>query len=825
MFMKNSALLLLIFIFSFSLSVSAQRTTTRPTPAKSPQANKVAKENESFEKAAGNANLEARIAALQAFIKDFPTSDKKNRAAELIVSARAQIGDEKLKNGEKEKGIEFFKAAVADAPVPVSDELFANVILQIPTNLFVRGEMAAAIEIAKMIEEKIGTNAKQIVALASFYLGTENASEGKRLAQKALEIDGNLPSAFQTLGLANRMNFMLDDAVTAYSIALNLDKNSIVSKRSLADVKRAVGKSDEAIVLYREILAVDAEDIAAQTGLILALFDAGKKAEAEAELAKSLEKNPNNLFLLTGISYWYAANRNAEKTIEYAQKALIVEPRYTWAHIALARGYLLQKQPLEAEKVLLFAKQFGDFPTLDYELATARLEAGFFREAAETLRRSFRIKDGYVRARLGGRVSLEAETFFELLGAERRAGIYSPVSADTPENSDRMKNLLDFAQKIEAAETTEAQIAEAAEKFIKGEDQMKFYRQMFIARKLLQTQKALPKILEIVQAAVPKVDAALNIPNPSAAVLADALYESRKYSFSRNQIVLVPEVARQTLSNILRGEIEEIIGWTLFLQGKTAESVARFKRAVSILPEKSAWWRSSLWRLGTALEKEGKSAEALEAYIKSYTNDVPSLEKYSIIETLYQKINGNTNGLEQKIGAKPASPNQTEANAQASPTPAPVTENKPTEIVAEVSPSPTPKTEEKTEPKLTPTPKIEVVVTENVGTGEVRQRRVPIGNTENAPCPIFVSQENISLLNGGGTLGILVGFTNQGGDLKQIKAVSSSPNDVQITLDPEIGANSERAFYIVKSVSTRTGIFTVSFEAPCGKKEITVKVR
>ncbi len=869
--MKNFIILFLVFLLS--ASVLAQKPTKTPTPKKTTQTNKPSNEKTEFEKAVAVTNAAERITALQNFIKNFPKSAQIVRAQELIVSARAQIGDEKLQAGEKENSFNFFKMAIQDAPAPVSDKLFGDVILQIPTNLFISGEREKAVEIAKIIEEKIGANAKQIIGLASFYLGTENSVEGKRLAKRAIEIDSVMPSAYQTLGLSYRMGFMLDDAIAAYTKASELDAASIISKRSLADLKRAVGKSDEAIALYREVLIMDAEDGAAKNGVILALFDSGKKSQAESEFNKSIEANPNNLFLLVGAAYWYAANKNGERAVELARKALEVEPRYTWAHIALGRGLLAQNKPLEAEKILLAAKQHGDFPTLDYELATARFEAGFYREAAETLRRSFslNLKDNYVRARLGGRVWLEAATFSELLGAERRAGIYQPLAADTEENSNRMKTLLNLSQRLDDAKATDEQITEAADKFIGGEDSMKFYRQMFAARQLLQKKKALPKILEIVKAATPKVDSALTISNPAAAVLADALYETRTFAVSRNQVVIVPDVPRQTLSNILRGEIEEITGWTLFEQNKPAEAIVRLNRALSILPEKSSWWRSSQWRLGTALEADGKLPEALDAYIKCYLSDTANYSKYTVIETLYTKINGSNNGLETKIGAKPSMTAQTETVAKTKPSPTPINDALPiatptptTEIKTEISPTPTekieetkpqpspsPKTEEKTEtkpkeetkteqkspfepvvitiPNNDTKPKTEETKTEEKKTeekptsGETRQRKVVEKTVET--CVIAANQESVSLLNGGGTIAVLVGFEEKGGDLKQIKGVTNSPNDIQVVPDYEFSENTGRVLFVIRSISTKKGIYTVTFEAPCGKKEIAVIVR
>ena len=116
--------------------------------------------------------------------------------------------------------------------------------------------------------------------------------------------------------------------------------------------------------------------------------------------------------------------------------------------------------------------------------------------------------------------------------------------------------------------------------------------------------------------------------------------KAARSQFRRNEVIIVPEVPRQTLSKILRGRIEELTGWALYQQEKSDEAATRFKRALSVLPEKSAWWRDSMWRLGLALQSEGKSDEALDAYYKSYTSGSPELSKRIVIEVLYQKING-----------------------------------------------------------------------------------------------------------------------------------------------------------------------------------------
>ncbi|MBA4121888.1 MAG: hypothetical protein H0X72_05435 [Acidobacteria bacterium] len=906
--MKN--LFVIILLALFSLTAFAQKP--KPTPKNSKKLTLITKkpknlgsEKEEFEKAVALAGADERIAALKKFVEYFPNSEEKTHALELVVIARATLADEKLRAGDAAGGIEIFKLAVREAPKPASDKLFTEVLLLIPNNLFFRGERTAAIEVARLIEEKADGNAKQILALATFYLGMENAAEAKRLADKAVQLEPNLPAAYQTLGIAHRLNFGLEESANAYAKALELDANSVVSKRSLAEMKRATGKPLEAAALYREILAKDEADGAARTGLILALFDAENKTEAEAEMQKSLAANPKNLSLLVGAAYWYAAHEENTKAVEFAEKAIAVEPRYTWAHIALARGLLGQKRPLEAEKALLVAKQYGSFPTLDYELATVKLAAGFYREAAEDLQKNFTVKDGLIETKLGGRVAASAENFVKLLSLERRAGIFQTAAADNAENADRLKSLLDFSQKLESSTVGETAIASAADEFVKGEDKMKLHRQLFIANRLLEKKSNFPKISELTKAAIGGVDESLNLPNPASAVLADELYESRKLAVARGEVIIVPEITRQTLSNILRGRIEDITGWALFQESKTADAVVRLKRAVSILPEKSAWWRASMWRLGAALEADGKSKDALDAYIKSYTNSQADTVKYSIVESLYQKVNGNLDGLEARIGAKPASiasnfPVQLEQTvAQKSekeipkvePTPEikPATEIKPTtEVVPNpttttaIEPAPTPetKTEEavvpdkaKTvtkedelvqnqttqptpkslfEPVIINVPKVETNATEanpketstaetkatELNQTELKQEKTSSGENNKKrpriavekeveqipPCKLVVSQENISLLNNSGSLGVIVSFEGED-DLKEIMVASSSPKDVAVAFKRDVQTLSSQMFFVVKSISRKTGEFTVTFESPCGRKEILVKVR
>lgn len=710
-FLLLCAVSLLNFAQTSRTKTRSTRTKAAPTPAKkintaqpkpAPTAKRSSKPDETttWEKAIVTDPRDARIAALQKFNAAFPRSTRRNEALTMLAFLRTDAGNEKLGAGDVDGAAAEFKKAATDAPKPVPDALWGDALSKIAANLYFRGARKSAIEIEKTLEARADTNAKQLLDIASFYMMIENGGEAKRVSLRAIELDPNSSVAHQTLGLASRIEFELFGSASAYERALELDATSLDAKRGLAEMKRALGKADDAATLYREILAVDAGYLPAQTGLILALFDADKRLEAETELKRSLDENPGNVILLAGAAYWYAARNEGAKAVELAQKAIDTDPRFIWSHIALARGLLLQNKPADAEKTLIAARRYGNFPTLEYELASARMAAGYYREAAEGLSRVFKVADGRVSTNLGGRVTRDAKNFIELVDDERRASIFAPTAADNIEYAARLAALLEFRQQLESAPTKDEGLVSSVDQFVNGADAMKVYRQIFAASQLLEKKIAFPKVLELTKAATSGVDDGLTVPNATVAVLATELYERRSIAATKGEYVVVPELPRNTLSAVLRGRVEEIAGWAQYNLGAVDEAIVRLRRAIGVLPDQSAWWRSSTWRLGAAYALAGRDVEALDMYIKSYKSaESPDTIRYGVIEALYRKVNGSSDGLSDKIGPNPGPSRASEALAQKV-EPIPTTSTTP-EIKAEPSPSP-----EEAKPTPTPTPQV-----------------------------------------------------------------------------------------------------------------------
>ncbi|MGQ0761980.1 MAG: TPM domain-containing protein [Acidobacteriota bacterium] len=641
-----------------SPSVVAKNSPTRPArPSRSPVAPPANPEDELEEveltltKPAGE-----RIELLKTFIATRPKSVAVRRAQELMVSARASFGDQKLQAGDIPGGLEQFQLAMSEAPSDMSDRLFTEVIARIPMNLFLRGLREAALEAARRVEALAKLNPARLLAVTQFYVSIEDVKEANRLAELTVQNAPEVAAAHQALGAARHIALRLEDAEAEYAKALALNPKLTSAKLSLADLKRASAKSEEALVLYREVLVVDPKNNAARAGVVLSLLESGKQEEAVLELNATLQdpEKANNLPLVVGAAYWFIARGDSARALDLAHRAVALEPRYSWAQIAYARALLADRRPLDAERVLRFAQNYSRFPTLDYELANVLASVGLYDEAAAQLAKSFSLKDGQIETKLAGRLPVKAASFSELLAPERRAAIFQNKTADSDANGKMLKALLAFMNALNAdgRSPAEDELATLAQEFIAGEDPMRTYRQVYVASKFLKKGVALSTVLDLMESATTGVEAALNVPAATVAVQAEELTDTRAGSLSRGTTPTVPDAPRTALSGLLRGKLEDIAGMALFNLDKPDEAVLRLRRAVSASPEGTPLWRSSMWHLAAALEASGKGDQALLYYIKSYVAGTPDVARRSVIENLYKKVNGTLDGLDDKIGPR-----------------------------------------------------------------------------------------------------------------------------------------------------------------------------
>jgi tetratricopeptide (TPR) repeat protein len=618
--------------------------------------------------------VDKRIDLLKAFILAHPQSVAVPRAYELIVAAHATLGDQKLKSGDTDGGLQEFRLAMSEAPADMSDRLFTEVIARIPVNLFLRGQREAANEVAHQAEALAKLNSARLLALAEYYMTIEDAGEANRIAELAVQNAPDSAAAHQALGAARHIALRLDEAASEYARALSIDPKSKIARIALADLNRAGGKSEAALALYREQLLVEPNSKSAHAGLVLSLLELGKKTEAAQELSTLLDdkEQARNLPLLVGAAYWFVGHGDTARALDLAQKAVAIEPRYSWAQIALARALIAEGHPLDGERALRFARQYSRFPTLDYELASMLVSVGLYDEAIAELTRSFSFNDGQIETRLAGRTAARAASFIDLLAPERRAAIFQASAADTEANAKMLKGLLALNTALRRSSVNEDEVLNVAQDFIGGDDPMRTYRLIYVAARFVRGRVGLSTVVDLMEKASSGVETALSVSGATLAVQPEELSDIRARALAQGGIPDVPTAPRAALSGILRGRIEDLAGLALFNLDKSEDALAHLRRAVSVSPPGTPLSRSAMWHLGSALEAGDKSDQALLYYIKSYVSGPPDPARRAVIEKVYKKVNGSLEGLDDKIGPAGAAANVAPtATPVASPAPTP----------------------------------------------------------------------------------------------------------------------------------------------------------
>jgi len=507
--------------------------------------------------------------------------------------------------------------------------------------------------------------------------------------------------------------------------------------------------------------------------------------------------------------------------------------------------------------------------------------AGLYDEAAAELSHTFTLDHGELSAQLAGRVSAHASTFTELLAPERRASLFQFVAADTDENARLLKALLafDIAMKASGVSTSadEKEMLAAAQDFASGADEMRAFRQLYVAARLLRRGVGWQTIMELTEGAKGGIEAALNVPYASVAAFADELRDVRSRAISAGATTTAPDVSRDLLSKILRGRIEDLAGWALYNKGDAAEGAVRLRRAVSVTPENTPWARAALWHLGAALDASGNQKDALAAYVKAYRL-APDSSRRFVVEALYRKMNNSLDGLDKLLGETlasastsevrqpPSSPTPADESASsasgassknpetgngATPPPQPVPSATPAQDAAATAATATPElspTPEASSPTAVPTPSaIPLPSSSPTSTPEppaatdatppaasptpeqTRERQsAPARSTRSdGACEASIGESSVEINKSGGSATFTVSLEHYAAAAQPPRVNAATPNwaDIVVLAEPHTASDGNSYKFTVNSTSQRAGVYVVNITTPCGKREVTVNVK
>ena len=112
--------------------------------------------------------------------------------------------------------------------------------------------------------------------------------------RKALEIDPDYPEANNNLGYALTKKGKWADAIPFYRAALRVRPNYSQAHNNLGISLAQMGRSDEALAEFREALRIDPDYAKAHSNLAIVLLQLGQRDEAVAQLRETLRLKPDD---------------------------------------------------------------------------------------------------------------------------------------------------------------------------------------------------------------------------------------------------------------------------------------------------------------------------------------------------------------------------------------------------------------------------------------------------------------------------------------------------------------------------------------------------
>jgi tetratricopeptide (TPR) repeat protein len=631
-----------------------------------------------------------RINALEKFIVTQRGSEVQ-QAKEQLMREYTLRGEQHLREGSPQNAAKDFSSVLRLAPEKINDKVFDQYIFPMPVAMSAFGFRAESVDLMRSFEKRFENDANRLVQIGFFYVQIEAPLEAVRVLEQTVKAAPGDHRAHNALGSAYLINLRLNDAMSEFERALEINSSDEFANLNIANILRGMGDYERAEQYYRKHLKLKEADSEARGGLAITLFALGRDEQAQRELQAAMQIDSNDYRILTQLAFFFLNRRKPELARPLIDRAARIVPRFAWVHIAKANADLLENKFGDSLSTMITAQEYGQFATMNFELIKMLMAVDGYDQALSVMSKSFTVTpDGEFETTLGGVSKARSQRLDLLIERERQASLFlseSPTTTlqfrlaealgkidrylqiavagkgQTSAGSGAAKNKRPAAGKgTKAAKNADEdnpgatrprraagdspsandplsagrdaalpgmeELLRAITTFTTLDDGRQPFRMIWVARKLTEQGVAL--------------DAAEQLARRALAVAESA-------TEPENSMRDAPMLDREGRRSVFSGRVYDVLGWTLFKKGDTRNAIANLTRSVeSYLP--SAERKTALWHLAVATEEAGDNKNALEFYIASYEPGSGSEKvRKAQIESLYKKVNGSLAGLEERL--------------------------------------------------------------------------------------------------------------------------------------------------------------------------------
>ena len=211
------------------------------------------------------------------------------------------------------------------------------------------------------------TSAEAVYGIGSVYLNQNKNAAARAMFERCVKLQptypDTLPDAWNNLGvLATREN-RVDEAISDFQQALQVNPRHLLSLDNLGNAYRLEKRWDEARTILERALAIAPEDPEANYSLGMVFAQNNDTDKAYEYLQRALKTRPDYPAALNNLGILYLVTNRRDQAVASFEHCIQIAPAFDQAYLNLARLYAMEGAREKARGVLLdLLKQNPEHP-------------------------------------------------------------------------------------------------------------------------------------------------------------------------------------------------------------------------------------------------------------------------------------------------------------------------------------------------------------------------------------------------------------------------------------------------------------------------------
>jgi Tfp pilus assembly protein PilF/peroxiredoxin len=200
------------------------------------------------------------------------------------------------------------------------------------------------------------TNAEALYGVGSVYLNQEKNAKARDVFERTVKLQANypdtLPDAWNNLGVIATREGQIEESVSKFQKALQLNPHHLAALDNLGNAYRALKQWDAARNVLERALEVVPQDPEANYGLGMVFAQNDDTGKAYEFLRRALQARPDYPEALNNLGVLYLITQRRDEAVASFEQCIRVAPAFDQSYLNLARVYALEGANDRARSVL-----------------------------------------------------------------------------------------------------------------------------------------------------------------------------------------------------------------------------------------------------------------------------------------------------------------------------------------------------------------------------------------------------------------------------------------------------------------------------------------